>query len=121
MFKDTKEALERLESVLLGESADEEPTEALPDAESLFDDHTLDALLSDDQRIGDTGNTDIYKNYSNGYRTEDDDDKDYEDLRVSLKSARDPVVVGLTVLALMLVAGILGVLLWALISFRGLL
>ena len=36
-----------------------------------------------------------------------------------MQPGRDPVVTGLTVLALLLTAGILGVLVWVLVSFRG--
>ena len=120
MFKDTKEELERLEAVLLDENADEAPTEILP---TILDDNTLDALLSEDHGFGNAEDSDIYKNFSNGYRANEDeiDEEDEEDEEYETEPTRDPVVVGLTILALVLVAGILGVLLWALITFRGLL
>ena len=120
MFKDTKDELERLEAVLLDDNADEAPTEVLP---TIFDDNTLDALLSEDHSFGNTENADIYKNFSNGYGAskEGGDEEAYEEYESDTEPARDPVVTGLTILAIVLVAGILGVLLWALITFRGLL
>lgn len=127
MFRDTKEELDRLETQLLNEEIPEEETEELQEAEAdedLLDDEELDALLSDDHKIGDADGANIYKNYSNGYRAYNSDKTELspEDLSEALEETRrDPVVVGLTVLAILLAAGILGVLTWVLITFRGLL
>ena len=123
MFRDTKEELDRLEAELLDEEALEDaPEEQGSEEESLFNDEDLDVLLSDDQNIGDAAGTDIYKNYSNGYRAYNSDKTETTPEELSqelMKPGRDPVVTGLTALALVLVAAILGVMVWVLITFRG--
>ena len=128
MFRDTKEELDRLEAELLEEETPEETEELTVDPEEteeeLLGEEELDALLSDDHKIGSAEGEDIYKNYSNGYRAYNSDKTELSPDELSeelTETRRDPVVVGLTILALVLVAAILGVLVWVLIAFRGLL
>ena len=122
MHRDTKEELERLEAELLEGS---EPEEMPQDEETaLLDEEQLDSLLEDTQKIGPAKGSAIYKNYSNGYKIYNSDktDRDPEDLSDALlQPGRDPVVTGLTILAFCLLAAILGVLVWVLLTFRGIL
>ena len=126
MHRDTKEALERLEAELLEDSlsaeSDNTPEEEAELPEDLLDEDQLDNLLEDTQKFGPVEGSAIYKNYSNGYKIYNSDktDRDPEDLSDELlTSRRDPVVTGLTILALSLLAAILGVLVWVLLTFRG--
>ncbi len=125
MFRDTKEELDRLEAELLDETPAEEvsrETDEVP--EELLDEEQLDTLLQDTQKFGPAESAAIYKNYSNGYKAYNSDKTDEDPEMLSdalLKPKRDPVVTGLTVLALVLLAAILGVLVWVLLIFRGIL
>lgn len=125
MFRDTKEELERLEAELLEEEAAEDISgEAEEAPEALLDEEQLDALLQDTQKFGPAESAAIYKNYSNSYKAYNSDKTDEDPEALSdalLKPRRDPVVTGLTVLALVLLAAILGVLVWVLLIFRGIL
>lgn len=123
MFRDTKEELNRLEVELLKETEPATHFEGQQtEGEDLLDEEELDILLSEGHNFGNAEGSNIYKNYSNGYRaynsdkTETSPEELGEDL---MQPARDPVVTGLTALALLLTAGILGVLVWVLITFRG--
>ena len=123
MFRDAKEELDRLEAELLDvETPEEEAEELQEEEEALLDEEELDALLSDDQKFGSGEGADIYKNYSNGYRAYNSDKTETSPEELSqelMKAPRDPVVTWLTALALLLAAGILGVMVWVLINFRG--
>lgn len=125
MFRDTKEELDRLEAELLSEDEEEEIYEdAGEEPEELLDENQLDSLLQDTQRIGPVDGTVIYKNYSNGYKAYNSDKTDLDPEELSqeiLKPQRDPVVTGLTALALFLLVAILGVLAYVLLSFWGIL
>ena len=123
MFRDTKEELNRLEAELRKETEPATHFEVQQtEGEDLLDEEELDILLSEGHNFGNAEGSNIYKNYSNGYRaynsdkTETSPEELGEDL---MQPARDPVVTGLTALALLLTAGILGVLVWVLITFRG--
>ncbi len=123
MFRDAKAALERLEAELLqDDDANDICYEALPD--ELLDEAVLDSLLEDTQRIGNAENAALYKNYSNGYTAYNADrtDETPDDLSDALLNPRrDRVITALSILALILLSGILGVLIWILLLFRGVL
>lgn len=126
MFRDTKEELDRLEAELLEDDMPEAETAELQEEqeEDLLNEEALDALLSDDHKFGGAEGADIYKNYSNGYRAYNSDKTELSPEALSQEltaKERDPVVVGLTALALILVAAIMGALIWVLIAFRGML
>lgn len=125
MFRDTKEELDRLEAELLSQDEEEEVCQdTQEDPEELLDEDQLDSLLQDTQKFGPVSGTGIYKNYSNGYKAYNSDKTDLDPEALSqelLKPQRDPVVTGLTALALFLLAAILGVLAYVLLTVWGIL
>lgn len=130
MFRDTQEALKRLEAQLLAEE-DEPIGEETATGE--LDDIQLEELLrsiSDDdgeeEEIEEYYKTAVIdsgvRNYANHYKAYNTDSTD-EDLASYSEKVRDPgndrSITGLSILALVLLAGILGVLAWWLVRFQG--
>lgn len=118
MFRDTKEELDRLEAELL---AQEEPAQSQEDAlEEALLDEILKEYGADAQQ---EESTVIYKNYSNGY-TAYNSDKTDEDLEEFSEAVREPKkdrsILVLSIVALVLMAGILGILAWWIVNLRGL-
>ena len=113
MLRDRDEELQRLNQDLL---AQEEPEQ-----EEILDEETLDELLEEDTQIEDT---EAYVNYSNGYRAYNTDktDTDLESFSEAVRTpAKDKSLTFLSVLALALTGGIVLVLIYLLLKFRGLL
>lgn len=130
MFRDTQEELKRLEAQLLAE--EDEPVEEEAGEEEEIDDIQLEELLksiSDDEEeeveeffkttVTDSG----VRNYANHYRAYNTDKTD-DDLDSYSEEVRNPDrnrgVLGLSIVALLLMAGILAVLVWWLVRFQGL-
>ena len=118
MLHDRDEELQRLQAQLL---EDAEPTEE--ETEELLDAGTLNALLDDSQR---TGNSRVYQNFSNGYgrnlrnyasgyqaynadRTDTDPDSYSEAVREPKKTGGP---VWLAVVLLILTVAVVGAILW---------
>ena len=124
MFKDKDRELERLQAQLLAEE------EALPAEEDCDDDDSADWEESEDWEAeddweaeeADMDATRVYPNFSNDYGriynndTADADMESYSDQVYSGK--KQPGTLGLCIIALCLVAAILGVLAWWIIRFR---
>lgn len=101
MFRDTQEELDRLTEELL-------EGEELPEVdEDILDDAILNSLLEDAGTGEEEAPTD-------GTADQTDAAQDVQ----QAQEEKDPVVSFLTVLALLLMAGILGVLVWWLIQIR---
>lgn len=122
MWRDAEEELQRLEAELL---AEEEPVEE----EDLLEDALLDELLQDTR----AENVGVYQNFSNdygkklrnyasGYKAYNSDKTD-EDLECYSETVREPEkgITGLVITAIALTLGILAVLAWWLLRYRGVL
>lgn len=128
MFRDTLEELKRLEAQLLAE--EDAPIEE--EAAEEIDDIQLEELLrsiSDDgeEEVDAFDKTTVFdssvRNYANHYKAYNTDKTD-EDLDRYSEEVRNPDsnrgVLGLSIVALLLMAGILAVLVWWLVRFQGL-
>jgi len=133
MAKDQDEALRRLDEALREDESENE--DEIPDAEdrkdeNLLEEETLDQLLADE--VPARGGM-IYRNYSNGYGkglrnyasgyrayNTDTCDTDLEQYSEQVRK-EDKRSGGLVALACLLAAGIIAVLLWWLLRYRGLL
>ena len=125
MFQDAKEELKRLEAELLAEEMPEDNGQ-----EAFLSEETVEELL-EDSRVAEGGA--VYSNYSNaygknlrnyasGYKAYNADKTD-QDLESYSEAVREPKRSGgtavLVALALLLTAAVVGVLLWWLVRFGG--
>jgi len=121
MFKDKKEELKRLEEALLLEAQQEE-AEAQQEAEL----EEAEALLDDSDDFGDI-DTEAYRNYANHYGkikayNTDRTDAQLEDFSDTVyEGKRHNSNLGLLALAAALLVGIVAVLGWIVLRFKGLL
>lgn len=126
MFNDAKEELERLEAALRqAEQSEEDSAQA---DEDILDDELLDALLDEDGRIADAAPEELYNsNYSNRRKNvriynSDSTDVDPEELSEEvLAEAGQKGITGLVVTAVVLTAGILGLAVYWLLRYGGVL
>jgi len=133
MFRDAQKELKRLEEQLLAEEDDpiqEEPSEDISSEEleklkQLLESDSEESMVTEDDDFDIVRNFDgQVRNYANNYNAYNSDTSD-----IDLKSYSEEVqetennraVPFLTALAMLLMAGILGILAWWLIQFRGLL
>lgn len=132
MFKDTDKELQRLEAELLAEEEVQQP-QAVPEEEpdeELLSEEELDALLAD---TGPAKGRVVYQNFSNGYGRElrnyasgynaynsDTCDEDLDSYSEEVRQEPKKYT-ALVVLACLLAAGIVGILLWWLLRYGGLL
>lgn len=147
MFKDAEKALREFEAELLAMEAErkqatqklpaqEETEEQLfteewlteeasgqePDVQEFLTDEELDALLAQTQTIGQTAD---YRNHSNDYGAAvqayntDRTELDPETLSEELETEDKKVTTGLIATALLLSAGIVGVVVWWIIRYWG--
>ncbi len=96
MFKDTQKELERLEAELL----EEEPEQ--------WDEE--DPLLDDDDDFGEE-TPEVYRNFSNRYKAYNTDRTDWDPEELGEELDRKPIS-GLALFLLVLMAGIIGLLVW---------
>ena len=133
MFQDAKEELKRLEQQLLAEedepvqeeTADDISSEELEELKQLLESDSKEPMLTEDDDFDIVRNFDgQVRNYANNYKAYNSDKSD-TDLESYSEEVRNPGQERsesfLTVLALVLLAGILGILVWWLIRFKGLL
>ena len=133
MFRDAKEELKRLEQQLLAEedepvqeeTADDISSEELEELKQLLESDSEEPMLTEDDDFDIVRNFDgQVRNYANNYKAYNSDKSD-TDLESYSEEVRNPgqdrSESFLTVLALVLMAGILGILVWWLIRFKGLL
>lgn len=119
MFRDTQEALKRLQAQLLAEEAEEETEEDLEEEEEeeLTDEdmEQIRQLLKEPPAE--------YRNYANHYRAynSDNTDTDPEEYSRALQEEAPGSRVGITVLAVLMVLGIVVLVAWWLASYGGLL
>ena len=122
MFKDRNKELQRLEQALLEEETEEIPEEEVYEEDGdLLTEETLDELLED---IAPGKNSVPYQNYSNDYGNiynsdVADDDLDEYCEEVLEEPARS--YTGLVILACLLALGILGLIIYLLLRYGGLL
>lgn len=127
MFNDAKEELERLEAALR-EAESQPETDSVQEEEDILDDALLDTLLEEDSRIADGAPEEIYRsNYSNRrkqVRIYNSDKTDVTPEALSqevLEGGKQKGITGLVVLALLLTAGILGLAVYWLLHYGGIL
>lgn len=120
MFEDTKQELDRLQEALLDEPEQETP-ETLPGIDELLQDEELQKLLQDEEEPGEAP----YHNAANAYGK---NLVDCDDCQVPVQEPVDeepaaPVkgIRGLIIAAALLSVGIVLVVLWWLLRFRGIL
>ncbi len=133
MFRDTKEELKRLEQQLLAEedeqiqeeSAEDISSEELEELKQLLESNSEEPMITEDDDFDIVRNFDgQVRNYANNYKAYNSDksDTDLESYSEEVRNpSQDRSESFLTVLALVLLAGILGVLAWWLVRFKGLL
>lgn len=126
MFNDAKEELERLEAAL--RQAEQPEEDNAQTDEDILDDELLDALLDEDGRIADAAPEELYNsNYSNRRKNvriynSDSTDVDPEELSEEvLAEAGQKGITGLVVTAVVLTAGILGLAVYWLLRYGGVL
>lgn len=132
MFRDTQEELKRLEAQLLAEEDEPVEEETGEKEEEEIDDIQLEELLKsisedEEEEVEEFFKTTVIdssvRNYANHYKAYNTDKTD-EDLDSYSEEVRNPDsnrgVLGLSIVALLLMAGILAVLVWWLVHFQGL-
>ena len=123
MFKDRNKELQRLEQALLEEEKDEisEEEEVFEEDEDLLTDETLDELLED---VAPGKNSVPYQNYSNDYGhiyNSDVTDDDLDEYCKAVLEEPAPSYTGLVILACLLALGILGMIIYLLLRYGGIL
>lgn len=123
MFKDRNKELQRLEQALLEEEKDEIPEEeeVFEEDEDLLTDETLDELLED---VAPGKNSVPYQNYSNDYGhiyNSDVTDDDLDEYCEEVLEEPAPSYTGLVILACLLALGILGMIIYLLLRYGGIL
>lgn len=123
MFKDRNKELQRLEQALLEEEKDEIPEEeeVFEEDEDLLTDETLDELLED---VAPGKNSVPYQNYSNDYGhiyNSDVTDDDLDEYCQEVLEEPAPSYTGLVILACLLALGILGMVIYLLLRYGGIL
>ena len=123
MFKDRNKELQRLEQALLEEEKDEisEEEEVFEEDEDLLTDETLDELLED---VAPGKNSVPYQNYSNDYGhiyNSDVTDDDLDEYCEDALAEPAPSYTGLVILACLLALGILGMIIYLLLRYGGIL
>lgn len=123
MFKDRNKELQRLEQALLEEEKDEisEEEEVFEEDEDLLTDETLDELLED---VAPGKNSVPYQNYSNDYGhiyNSDVTDDDLDEYCEDVLAEPAPSYTGLVILACLLALGILGMIIFLLLRYGGIL
>ena len=133
MFQDAKEELKRLEQQLLAEedepvqeeSAEDISSEELEELKQLLESDSEKPMITEDDDFDIVRNFDgQVRNFANNYKAYNSDktDTDLESYSEEIRyPSQDRSESFLTVLALVLLAGILGILVWWLIRFKGLL
>ena len=122
MFKDRNEALQRLEQALLEEATEERPEEEIPEAdEDLLTEEALDELLED---VAPGKNSVPYQNFSNDYGhiyNSDVTDEDLDEYCEAVLEEPGRSYSGLVILACLLALGILGMVIYLLLRYGGIL
>lgn len=123
MFKDRNKELQRLEQALLEEEKDEIPEEeeVFEEDEDLLTDETLDELLED---VAPGKNSVPYQNYSNDYGhiyNSDVTDDDLDEYCEAVLEEPAHSYTGLVILACLLALGILGMIIYLLLRYGGIL
>ena len=133
MFQDAKEELKRLEQQLLAEedepvqeeSAEDISSEELEELKQLLESDSEKPMITEDDDFDIVRNFDgQVRNFANNYKAYNSDktDTDLESYSEEVRyPSQDRSESFLTVLALVLLAGILGILVWWLVRFKGLL
>lgn len=133
MFQDAKEELKRLEQQLLAEedepvqeeSTEDISSEELEELKQLLESDSEKPMITEDDDFDIVRNFDgQVRNFANNYKAYNSDKTDTDLERYSEEiryPSQDRSESFLTVLALVLLAGILGILVWWLIRFKGLL
>ena len=122
MFKDRNQELQRLEQALLEEETEELPAaEELVEDEELLTDEALNELLED---VAPGKNSVPYQNFSNDYGqiyNSDVTDEDLDEYCEEVLDESKPSYTGLIVFICVLALGILGVLIYLMARYGGLL
>lgn len=133
MFQDAKEELKRLEQQLLAEedepvqeeSTEDISSEELEELKQLLESDSEKPMITEDDDFDIVRNFDgQVRNFANNYKAYNSDKTDTDLERYSEEvryPSQDRSESFLTVLALVLLAGILGILVWWLVRFKGLL
>ena len=133
MFQDAKEELKRLEQQLLAEedepvqeeSTEDISSEELEELKQLLESDSEKPMITEDDDFDIVRNFDgQVRNFANNYKAYNSDKTDTDLERYSEEvryPSQDRSESFLTVLAVVLLAGILGILVWWLVRFKGLL
>ena len=133
MFQDAKEELKRLEQQLLAEedepvqeeSTEDISSEELEELKQLLESDSEEPMITEDDDFDTVRNFDgQVRNFANNYKAYNSDktDTDLESYSEEVRyPSKDRSESFLTVLALVRLAGILGILVWWLVRFKGLL
>ena len=133
MFQDAKEELKRLEQQLLAEedepvqeeSTEDISSEELEELKQLLESDSEEPMITEDDDFDTVRNFDgQVRNFANNYKAYNSDKTDTDLERYSEEvryPSQDRSESFRTVLALVLLAGILGILVWWLVRFKGLL